>query len=120
MPSPARQVCARFSSSVRTEEQGSCGKRIPLLKEESGYRFAVSEVCIAGARPHFHKTSWELYIIKHGRGYLELDGQRCAVSEGDVIEIPPGIVHRAGTDETMDVYVVMSPPGSEDGDIHYV
>lgn len=48
-----------------------------------------------------------------------LDTQHVAVREGDIIEIPPGVVHQAIAEPEMTVYVVMSPHGSEEEDIVY-
>jgi len=109
----------RFGSAKQQEEPGNCGRRRQLLPGNSNRQFAVSEVIIQNARAHHHETSWELYIIKTGHGTLVLDTQRVAVREGDIIEIPPGVVHQAIAEPEMTVYVVMSPHGSEEEDIVY-
>lgn len=115
-----RTFSARFGSPNQDQEQGSCGLRRQLLPGSGNRRFSVSEVVIQNARAHYHETSWELYIIKQGLGTLILDGQHYRVQEGDVIEIPPGVVHQALAEPGMTVYIVMSPHGSEEEDIVYV
>ena len=67
-------------------EQGSCGIRKKLLTGGEQRHFAVSQVVIQNARPHFHRSTWELYIVQKGNGLLELDGVPFEISEGDVID----------------------------------
>jgi len=72
------------------------------------------------AQRHVHRQSWELYIVRSGSGRLELDGRLIDLSAGDVVEIPPGVVHRAEATPRMTVLVVMSPPLAEEGDLYHV
>jgi quercetin dioxygenase-like cupin family protein len=102
------------------DEQGSCGTRKKILAGGGQRQFAVSQVVIKEARPHFHKNTWELYIIQKGSGILKLDGEPMNVKEGDVIEIPPNIVHQAIPNPEMTVLVVMSPYNAEQFDMEYV
>lgn len=101
-------------------EQGSCGTRKRLLNGGEQRQFAVSQVVINNARPHFHKHTWELYIVQKGQGILELDGVPMKIMEGDVIEIPPNVIHQAIPDHEMTVLVVMSPQNAEQFDMEYV
>lgn len=110
----------RIGKPFRTSERGSCGRRQRLLLGEAGRAFAVSRVAIEDARPHLHHQTWELYVVESGRGMLELDGNTVDVVAGDVVEIPPGVVHRAVPNPEMTVLVVMSPPGGEEEDIEHV
>ena len=100
-------------------EQGSCGIRKKLLTGGEQRHFAVSQVVIQNARPHFHRSTWELYIVQKGNGLLELDGVPFEISEGDVIEIPPIVVHKAIPLPALTVLVVMSPQNAEDVDVEY-
>ena len=100
-------------------EQGSCGIRKKLLTGGEQRHFAVSQVVIQNARPHFHRSTWELYIVQKGNGLLELDGVPFEISEGDVIEIPPNVVHKAIPLPALTVLVVMSPQNAEDVDVEY-
>jgi quercetin dioxygenase-like cupin family protein len=101
-------------------EQGSCGSRRRLLDGGEQRQFAVSQVVIKDSRPHFHKNTWELYVIQKGQGILKLDGVAMEVREGDVIEIPPNVVHQAIPEPEMTVLVVMSPYNAEQCDMEYI
>ena len=101
-------------------EQGSCGIRKRLLTGGEQRQFAVSQVVIQNARPHFHRSTWELYIVQKGNGVLELNGVLLEISEGDVVEIPPNVVHKAIPLPVLTVLVVMSPQNAEDTDIEYL
>jgi mannose-6-phosphate isomerase-like protein (cupin superfamily) len=100
------------------QERGSCGIRWRLLTGDEERHFAVSRVQIENAQPHYHERTWELYIVESGQGLLVLDGVEHPVQAGDMVEIPPGVVHRAVPQPSMTVLVVMSPPGGESGDLH--
>lgn len=102
------------------DEQGSCGIRRRLLEGGEQRQFAVSQVVIKDARPHFHNKTWELYVVQKGKGILKLDGEAIEIKEGDVIEIPPKVVHQAIPDPEMTVLVVMSPYNAEKCDIEYL
>jgi quercetin dioxygenase-like cupin family protein len=103
-----------------SDEQGSCGTRKRLLDGGEDRQFAVSQVVIKDARPHFHNSTWELYIVQKGQGILKLDGVPMAIKEGDVVEIPPQVVHEAIPDPEMTILVVMSPYNAEKFDIEYL
>lgn len=101
-------------------EQGSCGTRRKLLEGGTDRQFAVSQVVIEDARPHYHNDTWELYVVQSGRGVLKLGDKTLEVEAGDVIEIPPGTIHQAIPDPAMTVLVIMSPQSAEAHDLHYV
>jgi len=42
---------------------------------------------------HYHARSEEIYLITHGGGVLEVDGDVRPVAPGDAIVIPPGARH---------------------------
>jgi quercetin dioxygenase-like cupin family protein len=102
------------------DEQGSCGVRKRILDGGDQRQFAVSQVVVKDARPHFHNDTWELYIVQKGQGILKLDGVPMEVKEGDVVEIPPKVVHQAIPDPAMTILVVMSPFNAEKFDLEYV
>jgi quercetin dioxygenase-like cupin family protein len=109
-----------LSNRSASSEQGSCGIRRRLLEGGGGRWFAVSQVHIQDARPHFHRDTWELYIVQQGQGTIEVDGVKHELREGDIVEIPPNVVHKATPAPSMTVLVVMSPHNAEKNDIHYV
>lgn len=101
-------------------EQGACGIRKRLLEGGNQRQFAVSQVIIQDACSHFHRNTWELYIVQEGQGIIELDGLSLEIKEGDIIEIPPGVTHKAIPMPSLTVLVVMSPHNAEQHDIHYI
>jgi quercetin dioxygenase-like cupin family protein len=111
---------ALFGNTDITNEQGSCGIRKPILKGGHNRHYAVSRVNIQEAKPHFHKKTWELYIVEKGSGTLLIDGVSHKINEGDVVEIPPNVIHQAIPDDELHVLVVMSPQNAEVNDIEYV
>jgi len=42
---------------------------------------------------HYHARSEEIYLVTHGGGVLEVDGETRPVAEGDAVVIPPGAWH---------------------------
>lgn len=65
--------------------------RVPGNEAASLHQVEISE----DALPHFHKKTTEIYYILEGEGFLELDGEKVAVSPGVSVLIPPGTMHRA-------------------------
>ena len=47
---------------------------------------------------HSHPTD-EFYLVVGGRGYCHINGERFAVSPGDVVEIPPNATHTMECEE---------------------
>jgi len=62
----------------------------------------------ADARPHYHKTLTEIYVILEGEGHIELDGDRVAVKPLTAVYIKPGCRHRAVG--PMRVLIAVIPP----------
>ena len=44
---------------------------------------------------HYHRRLTEIYYVLSGDGQKEIDGELRALTPGDAVFIPPGIVHRA-------------------------
>jgi mannose-6-phosphate isomerase-like protein (cupin superfamily) len=61
---------------------------------------------------HLHRTSEELYVVLEGAGEMEIEGERRAVSVGDVVLIPPGARHQitATDDGPLRFLCCCSPP----------
>jgi mannose-6-phosphate isomerase-like protein (cupin superfamily) len=60
-----------------------------------GARLTVTWVDVApgsGQRPHEHAPE-QVYVVVRGRGRMRVGDDERAVDEGDVIFIPPGVVH---------------------------
>ena len=62
----------------------------------------------ADARPHYHKTLTEIYVVLEGEGHIELDGERVAVKPLTAVYIKPGCRHRAVG--PMRVLIAVIPP----------
>ena len=58
-----------------------CGKVMTLRR---GYRCSL----------HYHRHKDETFLVTKGRILLEIDGERRFLLPGDVVDVPPGSVHR--------------------------
>ena len=69
---------------------------------------------------HHHRVSEEIYLITHGSGVMELDGETRRVAPGDAILIPPGAWHTIENDGGVDLRLMCScaPPYSHE-DTHF-
>ena len=73
-----------------------CGAARRAFVDEADATASVHLVDISeDARPHYHKSLTEIYVILQGEGYLELDGELIAVKPLSAVKIKPGCVHRA-------------------------
>ena len=110
----ASQILVRHEGSS-ARERSTCGWRDRLISHEdhaaqpAAWAHAVD---IDGARPHYHKSSTELYYVLDGEGVVLLDGQEHAVQKGSLVHIPPGTVH--GARGRMRVLVVGIPDIADD------
>jgi mannose-6-phosphate isomerase-like protein (cupin superfamily) len=61
---------------------------------------------------HHHRSSEEIYLITHGSGLMELDGDTRRVGPGDAILIPPGAWHTISNDGADDLRLMCccAPP----------
>jgi len=62
---------------------------------EGGHLELVSEFEVAGGGlvdPHSHPTH-EFYYVTSGRGIMMIDGEEREISQGDLVHIPPDMVH---------------------------
>jgi quercetin dioxygenase-like cupin family protein len=64
-----------------------------------------------GARPHRHAHASEMFYLLSGRMEFLLGERSVVASEGDLVVVPPGLVHAFGAtpDSPADVLVVMAP-----------
>jgi len=94
-----------------------CGsaQRVLTAADEAGV--SVHFVTIsATSETHYHTRLTEIYVVIAGSGWLEMDGERQPLGEGDVALIPPGTRHRAvpGPDGLRIVNIVRPPFDPED------
>jgi quercetin dioxygenase-like cupin family protein len=62
---------------------------------EGGHLELVSEFEVAGGGlvdPHSHPTH-EFYYVTSGRGIMTIDGEEREIKQGDLVHIPPDLVH---------------------------
>ncbi len=62
---------------------------------DGGYLELVSEFEVAGGGlvdPHSHPTH-EFYYVTAGRGIMMIDGEEREIVQGDLVHIPPNLVH---------------------------
>lgn len=89
-----------------------CGesRRIITAADDAVVGFHVTT--IAGAQPHFHRRTTEVYHILDGTGSLILDDSAHDLSPGTTAYIPPGCVHRGEGSFTAAIAVL--PPFDPD------
>lgn len=92
-----------------------CGWSHRLISQKDHPSFHVVDID-AEARKHYHRTLTEYYFILNGEGTMELNQDKVAVKVGDLIEIPPGVRHRAIGKLRVLVVVL---PGFNPGDEHF-
>lgn len=46
-----------------------------------------------GRKAHRHPHSEEVVVVSEGSGEVWIDGERFAITKGDVVRIPPGVPH---------------------------
>jgi mannose-6-phosphate isomerase-like protein (cupin superfamily) len=71
-----------------------CGWSHRLISQPDRPSFHVVDID-AEARKHYHRTMTEFYYILDGEGSMELNDDVVPVAVGDLIELPPGVRHRA-------------------------
>lgn len=75
-----------------------------------------------GGCPHLHAVAHEVYLIRSGTGWVEFhEPERGMWTEklrsGDVLQFPPGILHRIVTQEKLEIIALLSHAGlAEAGD----
>ncbi len=66
------------------------------------------------ARTHYHKRLTEIYVVREGEGFMELDGERVPVRPLTSILIKPGCRHRAvGTMKILNIPIPAFDPEDE-------
>lgn len=80
--------------STTTPVHCLCGWSHRMLSRPDRPSFHVVDID-AEARKHYHRKLTEYYFILSGEGHLELNEDMLPVTPGDLVEIPPGVRHRA-------------------------
>ncbi|WP_096087790.1 cupin domain-containing protein [Agaribacterium haliotis] len=98
-------------------EHGHCGL---IRKLNMNGPARIIDLKVQDAERHYHKKTTEYYYILEGTGQVYLDGQLSDVQSGDLITIPPGVVHQAICDKNdmLKILVIEVPPAI--GDVHRV
>lgn len=67
-------------------------------------------------KPHVHELFSEVYFVVRGSGLFIGDGEAVEIRGGDVVYIPPGVVHwvKASGDSELHILCICSPPYSHD------
>ena len=92
-----------------------CGIARRVISKDDGRDLSVHFVDISReARAHYHRQLNETYVFLEGEGFMELNGERIAVGPGSVVNIPPGVVHRAiGQFKIVNIVVPPFDPADE-------
>ncbi len=93
-PANARYLLARMDEI--TPQPCPCGytRRAFVPPDNDVASIHLVEIS-ADSRVHYHKRMTEIYFIREGEGYLELDGEKVPVSPNTSVLIRPGCRHRA-------------------------
>ncbi len=75
--------------------------------------FGLAYAEIKESKLHRHLRTTEVYIVDKGEGILIYGEQKIPLSEGDVVEIKTNIPHKVISENWIKVYVISSPPWSE-------
>lgn len=84
------------------------------------YSFAVARVAPGDTTLLHRLVHSEVYHLLAGSGEMEIDGERCPVTAGDVVYVPPGAAQRianTGDDELAFVCIVDPAWRAEDEEI---
>ena len=84
-------------------KKGHCGIVRRLYENDISLDF----VEIKDAKEHYHEKSTEYYFIVEGEGKVILNGREFYVKSGDLVVIPPRIIHKA--EGNMKVLVIGVP-----------
>jgi len=104
----AEKYIIRRLSDVETE-RGVCGWRKTLVTHDDTPVANVSHLRIDDSRYHYHKEMTEFYYVLSGGGTITLDGEKKAITQGDLVVIKPGVWHTS--DGEMDVLILGVPAG---------
>jgi mannose-6-phosphate isomerase-like protein (cupin superfamily) len=74
-------------------EPSEGGEFRTLLAPEVGGSLAVYLLTITESAPHVHEKEDQIYIVREGRGTVEVEGERREVGPGDLVRIPRGARH---------------------------
>lgn len=89
--------------------------RLLADSDVSGGVFSISSGIIAAgadnAKPHLHRTSWEVFCIIDGTLEILLDDDLVSVGGGGLVAVPPGVVHAFGAtpDSPVEAFVFITP-----------
>jgi len=96
---------------------GKRGRRLPLVGLGDGARNVDVHVNIlnvdSGPGPtHYHAEAENIYIVIEGTVEVTIEGENYLASAGDVVFIPPGYHHSAGTvgDKPARIIEIYAPP----------
>ncbi|GAA2014377.1 cupin domain-containing protein [Catenulispora yoronensis] len=110
----SQSVIAR---SAEAEVIGRAPTTIRLLADSSstGGALSTQQVTLAdgadGAKPHHHAGSAELFYVIDGTAQLLSGDQVVTAGRGDLVVVPPGLVHAfaAAPGEDADLLIVITP-----------
>jgi mannose-6-phosphate isomerase-like protein (cupin superfamily) len=90
---------------------GDPGASITLLADRAGTltsNRSLMRAGSAGAPPHFHRDSSELFFVLEGALDVLLDDRIVTLEQGDMLVVPPGVAH------------AFAPPADRDADVLFV
>src|SRR5215217_764036 len=84
-------------SHYQNKKAGAAETVYEITTQQSGLPFGVAIADIQQSEAHFHRVTVETYTVVQGDLEVSLNGEQHILHPGDVIKIPPGVVHSART-----------------------
>ena len=98
--------CSKFISQDKAIVKEIVSPRNSVIKNQS-----LAEVTIRPGHSileHYHVKSEELFYILQGEGLISVEGETCSVSEGDVVAVLPGMIHKVKNDGKTDLIMLVA------------
>lgn len=102
------------------EFRSVCGFRRDLVSGDEGQPIRMHQMRIEDSTKHYHKRTWEYYVVTSGRGEIELDDEVREIQQGECVVVPPGVWHtsRPAQGEELHVLLVVAPEHVEGAPDH--
>lgn len=116
-----RPFVTNMDEAPRSQLRGKRGESVRLIDQELGSARNV-DIHVnylapnSGPGPaHYHERAENVYILLDGRLEVEVAGELRHLERGDVLFIPPGLVHRTSNpgEETARFIEVYAPAGKD-------
>ncbi len=98
-------------------------KEVPFSEKDlrcSGAKFQIVKFLPhTSIKPHFHKTTVEIFYVKHGTGIIKLNDKEFRCNSDDFFLCEPGDVHEFINDTNEDFVILVFKTNETEEDIHW-